>query len=351
MPAGRFLVDAHEDIACHCLEYGRDLCHPGEPGGGPPSADGSPGVARVPCMLTLPGLQAAGVRLICATLFTPHTYEMTGGGKVPESERRWKINAQWQMYQDWLAQYPGELKSIRSKRDLAELGTAEGNPIGVILLMEGLELLATGAELHTWFDRGVRLAGITWNGKSHFASGCFSDERGLSGHGQKLLHEFEHTGMILDLAHLNDAGIADALAHYDGHVCSTHSNARAVCPHQRNLTDEQARAIAQRGGVMGLNLLAHFIQPGWSNGDPEPPLEMALRHVEYLADLVGPGHVGLGSDLDGGLRPDNTPLGIDSAHDLPKLGAGLLTRGWTDAQVRGFEGANWWGFFERSLPA
>jgi membrane dipeptidase len=350
LPAGRFIVDAHEDIACHCQEQERDFAYPFRSGGGPPNLDGSPGVARVPCMLTLPGLQAAGVRLICATLFTPHTYP--AGGKVPESERRWKLSAQWQMYCNWLAQYPQELRWVRGKADLAALGASQQAPapIGVLLLMEGLELLESPVELQTWFERGVRMAGITWNGTTRYASGCFADGKPLTPLGLRLLQEFQRLGMILDLAHLNDAGIADAFRYYSGPLCSTHSNARTVCSHERNLTDAQAREIARRGGVIGLNLLAHFIQPGYRTGDPQPPLAMALRHVTHLAALCGDAHVGLGSDLDGGLTPENTPLGIDRAEDLPVIGAGLAAAGWTAEQVQGFEGTNWWRFLERSLP-
>jgi microsomal dipeptidase-like Zn-dependent dipeptidase len=369
LPPGNFLVDAHEDIACHCQEQGRDFVYPFRPGGGPPQADGSPGAARVPCMLTLPGLQACGMRLICATLFSPHTYP--AGGRVPEPERRWKQHAQWQMYQDWLTQYPQELRLVRTRRDLAGLaaatpvqalpfdqpdapsaGTPGGAyPIGLVLLMEGLELLDTPNELQTWFERGVRLAGITWNGSNRYASGCFSDAKGLTPLGLRLLGEFERLGMILDLAHLCDAGIADVFQRYHGPLCSTHSNARAVCAHERNLTDPQAQEVARRGGVIGLNLLAHFVQPGYRTGDPQPPLETALRHVEHLAALCGNEHVGIGSDLDGGLTPDNTPLGIDRAEDLPRLGQGLAARGWSSAAVQGFNGGNWWRFLEQHLPA
>jgi membrane dipeptidase len=325
------------------------------------------------------------MRLVCATLFSPHTYP--AGGRVPEPERRWKLHAQWQMYQDWLAQYPDALRLVRTRADLAELAGAEpipslstacsvqrtapesepppsipdsapctlhgppAYPIGLILLMEGLELLDTPDELQTWFERGVRLCGLTWNGSNRYASGCFSDGKGLTPLGLRLLAEFERLGMVLDLAHLCDAGIADVFQRYRGPLCSTHSNARAVCAHERNLTDAQARELAARGGVIGLNLLAHFIQPGYRTGDPQPPLELALRHVEHLAALCGKQQVGIGSDLDGGLTPDNTPLGLDRAEDLPRLGAGLAARGWNAAEVQGFSGANWWRFFEQALPA
>ena len=334
LPATPFLVDAHEDIACHCQEHGRDFADPG----------------NVPCMITLPWLQAAGVRLVCATLFAPHD--------KPESERRYRLYSQLTMYEEWFERHSAELMPVRSQRDLAQLAAAGSNTavspdkrIGVVLLMEGCDLLASAAEMQTWFERGVRMAGLTWNGRNRFASGTFSDGLGLTDEGRQLLAEMQRLGMILDLAHLSDNGIAEALSLFDGPLCSTHSNSRAITHHERNLTDEFAREIAQRGGVMGLNLLAPFIHQGWKSGDPQPSLEAALRHVEYIAGRFGPASVGIGSDLDGGLTPENTPEGINRVDELLLLGEGLAARGWPAEDVEAFNGGNWWRFLERSLPA
>ncbi len=156
--------------------------------------------------------------------------------------------------------------------------------------------------------------------------------------------------MILDLAHLNDAGIADVFANYGGAICSTHSNAREVASHQRNLTDAQLRELAQRRSVIGLNLLASLVETGWRRGMPLPPVSAAVRHTEHIARLVGPEHTGLGSDLDGGLTPDNTPAGIDTVSDLPLIFAELAAGGWDEEKLAGFAGHNWWRFFQASLP-
>src|SRR5690606_23299376 len=112
-----------------------------------------------------------------------------------------------------------------------------------------------------------------------------------------------------------------------------------------------AREIAERGGVIGLNLLAPFIRHGWKSGDEQPELSEALDHVEYLAERFGTRCVGIGSDLDGGLTPENTPRGIDRVDELPRLGEELVRRGWPGADVALFNGGNWWSFLERSLPA
>jgi membrane dipeptidase len=336
LPPGDFLVDAHCDLPCHCQDHGRDLLN-------------STGCA-VPVMVTLPLWQAAGVRLVCATLFTQHD--------KPEPVRRRLLYAQYNMYLDWVEQFTQEVRLIRSAADLDELAAAEvveiagrrGRPVGLILLMEGMELLDSPAELQTWFDRGLRLASLTWNGVNKYASGTFADKRGLKPLGFELLAEIERLGIILDLSHLTEQGIADVFAHYHGPLCSTHSNARELCDIERNLIDEQAQELTRRGGVIGLNLLAPLCVKGWRPGDPQPPIAAATQHTAYFAYLLGEEHVGIGSDLDGGLTPDNTPAGIETVADLYKLGLDLNVRKWSPDAVAGFNGRNWWRFFRERLP-
>lgn len=335
-PPGRFIVDAHEDLACHCQEFGRRL----------ESTEG----CSVPVMITLPRLQELGVRLVCATLFVPH--------ELGHRERLYKLFSQYEMYLEWFSTFSGQLRLIKDRAGLAELAAAEPagggdgpRPIGLILLMEGLDLLTSAAELATWHDRGVRMASITWNGKNIFASGCYSDGAGLTAQGYELLGEFQRLGLILDLAHLNDAGIADVFRHYEGPVCATHSNAREIADHQRNLTNHQLQELARRQGVVGLNMLAPLVQAGWRKDDALPALHQAAKHVEHIARLIGPEHTGLGSDLDGGLTPQNTPAGIETVSDLPLIFGELAEQGWDEDDLEGFAGRNWWGFFERALPA
>lgn len=334
LPPQPFIVDTHQDLAFHCLEYNRGLADPGD----------------TVCMITLPWLQAAGVRLICAALFTePRQQEFT---------RRYKLHCEYEMYREWLEIYHEELWLIRDQSDLARLAAAEivevagrrGYPVGVILLIEGCDLLDSATEMRTWFERGVRMASLTWNGVNRFASGSFGDQRGLKAAGRELLGVMESLGMILDLSHLSELGIDEALALYRGPVCSGHTNAQAICQIERNLRDDQAQALARRGGVIGLNMLAPLVTRGWKRGHPLPPISQVVRHAEHLAHITGKEHVGIGADLDGGLTPDNTPLGIDRITDLPRLGDGLARAGWTAEEVVGFMGTNWWRFFERSLP-
>jgi membrane dipeptidase len=334
LPAGFFVVDAHEDLAYHCQEHGRDLVDPG----------------AAECMITLPLLVQSGVRLVCATFFTPHA--------GTPAQRRARLEQQFAMYQGWYTQYPEVLWPVRSKADLARLANAgevevfgiRGRPVGVILLLEGCELLESPAELEQWHARGLRVASLTWNGQNRYACGTFGIDTGLTALGIELLAEFNRLGMILDVSHLSDRSLAEVFEHYDGPICATHSNSRSVAESPRNLLDSQAQELARRGGVAGLNLLASFVRGGWKDGDPLPPVSEAGDHVEYLCGLIGHDAVGLGSDLDGGLTPANTPEGIDRIDHLRLLFDDLRARGWDEARLAGFAGRNWWHFFERVLP-
>ena len=320
----------------HCQIHDRDLVHPGE----------------VSCMITLDWMQQARLRLVCATFFVEHEH--------PRELRRRMLEEQYEMYRGWLENHPAELRLISSRRDLAQLAVAEDvrgqsgesvQPIGMVFLMEGLDLLDSPAELAMWFARGLRIAGLSWNGRNRYASGTFSDGAGLSPAGFDMLREFEQLGMILDLAHLNDRGISDVLSNFRAPLCSTHANARALAGIERNLTDWQIREIAARRGVIGHVLLAPFIIQPWRIGDPQPPLELCLDHIEHVAGIIGRNGIGIGSDLDGGLTVENTPQGINDVRDLQLLLDGMRKRGWSGQDVAGLAGINWWNFLERSLPA
>ncbi len=335
LPPGPFWVDTHEDIAYHCQYHGRDLVETGD----------------VDAMITLPRLERAGIRLICATLFAPH--------EGSEGERRYRLHSQYHMYQEWFARYPRRFIPIRNQRELAALAQAQpytmedghsACPVGVIFLMEGLDLLGSPAELGTWFERGVRLASLTWNGVNRFASGSFGDGKGLKPEGVELVREFARLGMIFDVSHLNDAGMAQVFELHHGPICATHSNARSVAGSERNLGDAQAKELAARGGVIGLNLIASLIIHGWRKGDPEPPVAAAMAHPAHFAFTLGPQYVGLGSDLDGGVYGYNSPKGIDHIDEIGALTGDLALRGWSADDIAGFMGVNWWRFFERSLP-
>ena len=120
-----------------------------------------------------------------------------------------------------------------------------------------------------------------------------------------------------------------------GLLVASHSNARALREHPRNLDDTCAREVARRGGVIGVVLYGPFLK------EAAPTLHDVIRHIEHLAEVAGPAHVGLGTDLDGGFSTDEVPPEIRTQADLPRIGEALLERGWAAEDVAGVMGENW----------
>jgi len=212
---------------------------------------------------------------------------------------------------------------------------AEGRVAG-ILSLEGAEPLGTNLALIGSLHRlGVRSITLTWNNRNAIADGV-GDARtrgGLSEFGVAAVREMQRLGMLVDVSHISEAGFRQVLEVASKPVIASHSNARALCDHPRNLTDDQIKALAAAGGVMGLNLCPSFV-----TRDPEEAdLERALDHVDHVVGLVGDRHVGLGMDLDG-IRA--TPKGFADVADLPHLTRGLLERGHGEEAVRRILGGN-----------
>ena len=146
---------------------------------------------------------------------------------------------------------------------------------------------------------------------------------------QALLKAMEDLGVALDLSHLADEALFPALEAYGGPVCATHANARALTPTPRHLSDEALKALAQRGGVLGLVPFNAFLDAGWKRGMERLPLAAFLRHKAHAEAILGPRGVGLGTDWDGGFGLEALPQGLDRHRDLWALGD------------EGFLGGNW----------
>lgn len=170
-----------------------------------------------------------------------------------------------------------------------------------LLSVENGGALATAVDpIDRLSARGVQMLSLTWNGDNGWASGCLGDsERGLTQGGRAALRRMEALRMLPDVSHLNARGFWQLLEETDQPVLATHSNAAAVCPHPRNLTDDQFRAIQERGGLVGLNLYAPHL--GAMNTDNFAAVFAA--HWQHFLDLGGERTVCLGSDFDGMPRP------------------------------------------------
>lgn len=207
---------------------------------------------------------------------------------------------------------------------------AEGKTAAVLAIENGEALGGRLDNLDRLYRRGVRILSLTWNGSNRLADGVGGTRHGgLSPFGRRVLERMQSLGMVVDVSHLSEAAFWQVLEATRGPVVATHSNAAAVHPHPRNLTDDQLRAIARRGGVVGVNYVPQFLGGR--------TLAHVVRHVRHMIRVMGPDHVALGSDFDG---TPLTPEGLEDASRLPELTSALLRAGLPPHVVRGVLGQN-----------
>lgn len=195
------------------------------------------------------------------------------------------------------------------------------------LSVEGAELLGCDmAVLEEAHAMGVRAVNLTWNYENALAgSNAQSPEKGLTAQGRKFVKRMQELGMLVDVSHLSDPGFWDVAEAADKPIFASHSNARAVCPHARNLTDEQFSAIIKNGGVAGLNMCDEFV-------GERPTLDTLISHIEHWFGLGGERNVSLGGDWDG---ISAMPQGMTGYQDLERLAERLLRMNFAQDRVDG----------------
>ena len=208
---------------------------------------------------------------------------------------------------------------------------------------------------------GVRQMLFAYNLNNAAAGGCHDDDSGLTDFGRQVVHEMNRVGMIVDCSHAGHRTTLDIMHESSQPVVFSHSNPAAVWDHQRNISDEQIRACAASGGVIGLNGMGIFL------GDNDIGIETMLHHLRYVRDLVGSEHIGIGFDyspkvdVDIGVilrsRPDYWPAGQQydtpgikhaGPAQLPELIDGLADAGFDDTAIRGFLGDNFYRVANRA---
>jgi membrane dipeptidase len=258
----------------------------------------------------------------------------------------------------------GELRMIRSASDLDDhLARWNGPgdsadrpvPLGFILSMEGADPVLAPDQVEEWFDAGLRIIGPAHYGVSPYAHGT-ATEGGLFPAGRPLLAEMERVGMLLDVTHLADQSFWEAMDAYHGPVLASHHNCRALVPGDRQLADEQIRALIARGAVIGMAFDAWMMHLGWVRGETTPEsadvsIERIIEHVDHICQIAGDArHVGIGSDLDGGFGREQSPRDLDTIADLRKLPGLLARRGYDQSDIAAIMHGNWLRFFRAALP-
>ena len=209
-----------------------------------------------------------------------------------------------------------------SYKDLVD--NNQNNKMTAFLTMEdGRDVRGSHKRLAEYYNRGIRLITLTWNFKNCFGAPQSADpvamQEGLTPFGNEAIEHMNELGMIIDVSHLSDGGFWDVVKRSKKPFMASHSNARALAPHPRNLTDEMIKAVANSGGVAGLNFAPHFLNEDRNNTHSSVPA--MVRHMRYIADIGGVGVLALGSDLDGIIGQ----LDIDSVDKIPNLLDALST--------------------------
>ena len=257
-----------------------------------------------------------------------------------------------------LLESQGHLKILYTRTDLANHWKAwEANPdttpLGIILSMEGADPIVTPEHAAHWFSLGLRACGPAHYNRGQYAYGTATDGP-IGEKGRQLLKEFMKAGIILDVTHLADQSFWEAMDVYDGPVLASHHNLRSLVPNDRQMTDEMAKEIIKRGGVIGSAFDAWMMVPGWVRGQTKPEvvgLEAIIDHMDKICQWAGnANHVAIGSDLDGGFGTEQTPRDLNTIADLHKLEEMLARRGYSSADIDGIFYGNWLRFFGSALP-
>jgi membrane dipeptidase len=234
-----------------------------------------------------------------------------------------------------LADHAAQL-TLALKADDIEWAKKE-HKVAAVIGFEGAEALEGDLGLLRVFHRlGLRLLTIAWSRRNQAADGVAEacTGGGLTNFGRQLVEECNKLGVILDVSHLAPAGVADVLEASAAPIIASHSNAHALCPHARNLTDEQLVGVARTGGVIGVTFVPAFIH----EDEEQASLDRLLDHIDHIVGVAGTDHVGLGSDFDG-FGPQ-TPQGLGDVTCMPGITAGLVERGYSPDDVRKILGLN-----------
>ena len=343
------IVDAHLDLAMNAIEWNRDLSRPIEEirareEGLTDKPDRGRGT------VSFPEMRRGGVGLCVATQIARYVGPDSAltGWHSPEQA--------WAMTQAQLAWYrameeTGELVQIRDRDGLdrhlatwsansqrAELEAGSGPPIGYILSLEGADSILTPAHLERAYAQGLRAVGPAHYGPGRYAYGTNACGD-LGTHGRELLREMDRLGVILDVTHLCDESLRDALDHFTGPIWASHSNCRALVPHNRQFSDDQIRELIERGAVIGTAFDAWMLTPGWIRAETTPEgagvtLETVADHIDRICQIAGNArHCGIGSDLDGAFGREQCPADVHTIADLSTLPGVLAERGYEPADT------------------
>lgn len=348
----KFIIDGHLDLAMNALEWNRDLKTTVQhirdrEAGMTDKLDRGKGV------VSLPELRKGKIGLVVATQIAR---VVEPGSKLPG----WHSPEQaWAQSQGQLAWYKameqqGEMIQITDGLQLEkhlrlweddDIADAS-KPVGFILSLEGADSLVDLSYLEKAYGNGLRALGPAHYGPGRYAGGT-GTEGPLNSKGIELLKEMDRLHMILDVTHLTDEAFWQAMKLYKGPVWASHHNCRSLVQHQRQLHDDQIKALIERNAVIGGALDVWMLTNGWMRGVSDPvkdgvPLVTLIDHYDHICQLAGnSNHIALGTDLDGMYGKEQSPYDLETIADVQQLDGLLKHRGYSDAAIGQVLHGNW----------
>lgn len=233
------------------------------------------------------------------------------------------------MYDNFIKELKENEESIELVRNLNELEAVNNKgKIGAFLSIEEGEVLEGKVErVKELYDMGIRFITLTWNFKNSIGypnAGYKYKDYGLTEKGKEIVLEMEKVGIIPDCSHLSDGGFYDLINICKKPFVATHSNARAITDHSRNLTDEMIVELANKGGVMGLNFCAPFL-----GKEKVPSINSMLAHLKHIRNIGGIDVLALGTDFDG----IGNEVEIENIGEIDKLRSALTKEGFTNSEI------------------
>lgn len=279
---------------------------------------------ETPCV-TMEAMRAGGMSLQTCTLFA-------GSQGVSG-----------QPYQKAMAEYAAfeRLERDEGWQKVNSPLEAEDGKVKILLSVEGGEIFeGNPARVQEFYERGVRMAALTWNNENEIGFPAKGGSReGIKPQGWEILKEMARLRMAADTSHLNEAGFWDLIDRHSQPPMASHSCAKALCDHFRNLSDDQIRAMVKRGGWIGVNFYPYFLR-----SDGQATVEDIVCHIDHMCQLGAQKHVGFGSDFDG---IGCTPVGCESPAKISAILEGLRRRGYSEAAIEDIAGRNFLDYYRR----
>ncbi len=356
------LIDGHLDLSMNAIEWNRDLTRPLEEirereAGMSDRPDRGNGV------VSLEEMRRGRIGVCIATFIARYSFPGHPQPGWSSPEIAWSITRAQRAWYESMEER-NQLRIIKTRAELDQYCAAwrEGresevsNRIGIVLSLEGADSILSWRHLEQVVDEGLRAIGPAHYGPGVYAPGTGS-EGGLTPRGRELLKAMERLNVTLDVTHLTDEAFWESLDLFSGNVWASHNNVRSLVPEQRQLSDDQIRALAERDAVIGAVLDAWMLVPNWERGVTRPEERgVALRHVadhiDAVCQLLGTvRHSAIGSDLDGGFGREQAPCDLSSIADLQRLDELLEQRGYSDDDRRAIFYENWQRCLRRTLGA